>query len=59
MADALMPCDLADVEEVPDQALVPTTTCTKWRCERAVLVLRGPFWCCPACGASYGEHAHG
>lgn len=41
-----------------EQACAPTDHCTKWKCERAPLVKRGRYWCCPKCGDSYGENPH-
>ena len=50
----------AIAEGEPDQALVAATTCTRCICVRPPpLEKRGRFWLCSACGASYGEHAHG
>jgi hypothetical protein len=54
-------------DDCEDQALVPTAVCTKFACQgwfdgkplKPTLVKRGRYWCCPTCGASYGEHAHG
>jgi hypothetical protein len=40
-----------------DQALVPTNVCLKTGCDKAVLVLKSTFWCCPVCHVSYREHA--
>ena len=44
-------------DDCEDQGMVATDVCLQWPCNRAPLILRGPFWCCPACGGSYGEHA--
>jgi hypothetical protein len=49
-----------------DQACPATKTCTQCvtgftRSGKSIypgLVKRGQFWCCPKCGASYGEHPH-
>lgn len=46
-------------EDDSDQALVTTSVCLRFRCDKVALVQRGRFWCCPTCGASYGEDAHG
>jgi hypothetical protein len=52
-------------DDCEDQALCPTEHCTV--CRPAFinnepiypqLVKRGRFWCCVACGRSYGEHPH-
>lgn len=61
------PSAIDDSADCEDQALAPTAVCLNWQCEewfnwmdgpiRPPLVLRGKFWCCPKCGASYGEHA--
>lgn len=50
-----------------EQALVPTDVCLNWRCiewnqesetpVKPMLVLKGEFWCCPKCHASYGKNA--
>lgn len=47
-----------------DQACPPTDVCTRFGCQTwdgrtklsPKLVKRGPHWCCPNCGASYGEN---
>lgn len=47
-----------------DQACPPTDACTKFECQtwdgdtpvKPKLVKRGLYWCCPTCGASYGEN---
>jgi hypothetical protein len=57
---------LAD-DDCEDQALVATDVCTKFACQewrgskqwKPPLELRGKFWCCTKCGASYGERAKG
>lgn len=47
-----------------DQAFHETTVCETWSCAKAndyvkpTLVKRGKYWCCPKCGASYGECPH-
>lgn len=49
-----------------DQAMVPTKHCFKCSLGfdeggkpiKPALVLRGEFWCCPICHASYGADAH-
>ena len=55
-------------DDCEDQGLCPTTVCTKFECSewdgdtkitKPTLVRRGKYWCCPKCGSSYGEHAHG
>jgi hypothetical protein len=54
-------------DDCEDQELVSTDVCIKFECQswdgnvrnRPTLVLRGKYWCCPKCGASYGEHAKG
>lgn len=52
-------------QDCEDQALRPTKHCLV--CRPAFvndtpvyphLVKRGRFWCCVACGVSYGEHPH-
>lgn len=46
---------IADVGKMVDgQYVGPFTKC---RCGGKRLELRGKFWCCTECGASYGEHA--
>lgn len=47
---------LYDDHDEADQAFAPTDHCVKWGCENATLEKRGEFWCCPTCGASYGEN---
>ena len=57
---------LAD-DDCEDQGLAPTDVCTRFECQewrgstqwKPPLVLRGKYWCCPKCNASYGEHARG
>lgn len=58
-------------DDCEDQGMAPTDRCTKSECYKLhysslegnprwhgpKLVLSGKFWCCPSCGASYGEHA--
>lgn len=39
-----------------EQACAPTDHCVKWGCDKAVLEKQGQFWCCPKCGASYGDN---
>lgn len=49
-----------------DQALCATKVCRRFECQAWAdgkpvypdLVRRGRFWCCPKCGASYGEAPH-
>lgn len=55
---------ISDADDCAGQALVPTEVCLKFECEqkageRPKLELKGVFWCCPECGASYGQHAKG
>lgn len=53
-------------DDCEDQALVPTTVCTRFECQtwegdeqiKPTLVKRGRFWCCPKCSGSYGENPH-
>jgi hypothetical protein len=40
-----------------DQGLSPTSVCTKFGCEEAILDKIKGFWVCPKCGASYGKNA--
>lgn len=40
-------------DDCEDQGMMPTETCNAFGCNRAHLVLRGQFWCCPQCGVSY------
>lgn len=42
-----------------DQGMMPTSTCVKFGCDNATLTKQGRYWCCPRCGSSYGEDAHG
>lgn len=52
-------------DDCEDQALVYTSVCLKFSCQdwknrtlqRPKLILRGKYWWCPKCMASYGEHA--
>ena len=40
---------------VPDQACPPTLTCTLCRPAPRLRQAAGGRWCCPGCGASYGD----
>lgn len=52
-------------DDCEDQGTAPTDVCILFKCQEwragvpwyPPLELRGKFWCCPKCGASYGEHA--
>jgi hypothetical protein len=41
-----------------DQGIAHVDRCVRFGCTGAKLELRGPFWCCPNCGSSYGENPH-
>jgi hypothetical protein len=54
-------------DDCEDQGGAPTDVCIKFQCQfwdgdklvKPKLEKRGKYWCCPKCGASYGEHAKG
>lgn len=49
-----------------DQCMAATTVCIKFECQdwskgvrlQPRLKLKGNFYCCPKCGASYGTNPH-